>query len=77
MSGLSDRLKREPDYRPYCLSCQTMQRMTLTEHDGRRVMRCEIAPETHEGARLLLVKFGIPPRVGCGTEFDIETGERL
>lgn len=77
MSGLVERLEREPDYRPYCLSCSTMQRMTLDEKGGRRIMRCEIAPETHHGAMMMAAQFGILPRVGCGLEFDIQTGERL
>ena len=76
-AGLVERLAKEPDYRPYCLSCSTMQHMTLTEKDGRQIMRCEIAPETHTGAMLMLERFGIPPRVGCGLEFDIQTGRRL
>lgn len=74
MSGLSDRLKVEPGYRPYCLNCSTMMRMTL-EADGR-TMWCEpIRDTTHDG----LVKFGLMPatRVGCGLRFDIETGKRL
>lgn len=77
MPGLSERIEREPEYRPYCLNCSTMQRMTLDQKDGRRIMRCEIAAETHHGAAYLTVAFGIPPRVGCGIQFDIETGERV
>lgn len=77
MSGLSERLEREPDYRPYCLNCPTMQRMTLDRKGDRRIMRCEIAPETHYGATYLAAALGIQPRVGCGIEFDIETGERV
>lgn len=77
LTGLEQRLLTEPDYRPYCLNCSTMERMTLHERGGRRIMRCETRPETHHGAILMLAKFGIPPRVGCGLEFDIHTGERL
>lgn len=77
LSGLEERLLTEPDYRPYCLNCSTMERMSLHEREGRRIMRCEKTPETHYGAIFFAARFGIPPRVGCGLEFDIHTGERL
>ena len=76
-NGLTKRLADEPDYRPHCLNCSTMQRMTLDNKNGRRIMRCEIAPETHIGAIMMRDAFGIPPRIGCGLEFDVETGKRL
>ena len=75
MSGLSERLKNEPDYRPYCLNCETMMRMTL-EADGR-TMWCEPVRDTTFDAAA--GKLGIPlyNRYGCNLRFDIETGERL
>lgn len=70
MSGLSERLKREPEYRPYCLDCSTMRRMTL-KPDGR-TMWCE---PVEDDTIAVLKKFGVPPRYGCGIAFDIETGK--
>ncbi len=74
MSGLSDRIRQEPDYRPYCLNCSTMMRMTL-EADGRTMWCAPVRDSTHDG----LARFGLPPaqRIGCGLRFDIETGEKL
>lgn len=77
LTGLQKRLEKEPDYRPYCLNCSTMQRMTIVEKEGRRILKCEIAPETHEGAILMMARFGIPPRVGCGIEYDIDANKIL
>lgn len=72
MTGLQERLLREPDYRPYCLACSTMERMSIIEREGRRILTCKIEAETHAGAQYLLVHLGIPPRVGCGVEYDID-----
>lgn len=74
MSGLSDRLKDEPEYRPYCIHCSTMMRMKL-EPDGRTMWCAPVRDNTHDG----LAQFGLGPamRWGCGLRFDIETGEKL
>lgn len=74
MSGLSERIKREPNYRPYCLNCSTMMRMTL-EADGKTMWCAPVRDTTHDG----LVAFGLRPvqRLGCGLRFDIETGQRV
>lgn len=77
LSGLERRLESEPDYRPYCLMCGTMERMTLDTMDGRRVMKCLIAAETGPGAKIKWEMLRIPPSVGCGGVFDIHTGEKL
>lgn len=75
MSGLSDRLKKEPYYRPYCLNCRTMMRMTL-EDDGQTMWCAPVRDDTFDVAAAML---GIPTKriYGCGFRFNIETGERL
>ncbi len=74
MSGLSDRIAEEPDYRPYCLHCSTMMRMKL-EADERTLWCAPVRDKTHDG----LTQFGLMPaaRRGCGLRFDIFTGEKL
>ena len=72
MSGLSDRIAREPDYRPHCLNCSTMRRMTL-EPCGR-VMTCEIVRDDSMDVGYAAVGLPPPVRFGCGLRFDIETG---
>lgn len=75
MSGLSERIAKEPDYRPYCLNCSTMRRMTL-EPCGK-VMVCEpVRDDTRDGVSMAL-GIPFPPRSGCGLRFDIETGAAL
>lgn len=74
MSALSDRLQSEPDYRPYCLNCETMMRMTL-EADGR-TMCCEPVRDTTFDAAAIMLKLPRHDRYGCGLRFDVETGER-
>lgn len=76
-TGLQERLEREPDYRPYCLNCDTMERMSIIEREGRRILTCKIEAETHESARIMKERFGIPPRVGCGIEYDIDADKIL
>lgn len=75
LTGLEKRLLEEPDYRPYCPSCQVMTRMKLIEEDGRRVMWCEPIKEDHPLDKLYPTL--TPGRVGCGIKFDIHTAEIL
>ena len=66
MSKLTDRLKKEPNYRPYCIRCSTMRRMTIFVRDNVRYIQCEIkAEEVHPEAAAI----GVRPRVGCGITF--------
>lgn len=74
MSGLSERLKTEPDYRPHCLNCETMMRMTL-EADGR-TMWCEPVRDTTFDNAAVMLNLPRRDRYGCGLRFDVETGER-
>lgn len=75
MSGLSDRLAREPDYRPHCLNCGTMRRMTYLP--DRKAMHCEpVRDDTFDRAGAALGVF-LGSRYGCGITFDIGTGETL
>ncbi len=75
MSGLSDRLAREPDYRPHCLNCSTMRRMTYIPE--RKAMRCEIVrDDTFDKVGTALASY-MPSRYGCGFTFDVETGKAI
>lgn len=75
MSGLSDRIEREPDYRPHCLNCSTMRRMTLLS-DRKRMVCQRVRDDSMDSGYLAL---GIPllDRRGCGICFDIFTGDIL
>lgn len=75
MSGLSERIAREPDYRPYCLNCSTMRRMTL-EPCGK-VMVCERVRDDTMDAGWAALGIRLRDRLGCGLRFDIETGAAL
>lgn len=74
MSGLTDRLAREPDYRPHCLNCATMRRMTLIE--GGKVMWCApVRDDTMDVGKTMLGAQYFPDRYGCDVKWDVETGE--
>lgn len=76
MSKLSERIEREPDYRPYCLSCSTMMRMTLMQ--DKRTMWCEPVRDTTLDRAAKTLGWGSGhTRRGCDTKFDIFSGEFL
>lgn len=76
-TGLSRRIDKEPDYRPHCLNCSTMRRMTLTHIQGRRIMICETVRDDSMDAGYKFLGFPLEQRKGCGISFDIDTGEEI
>lgn len=70
------KLEEDPNYRPYCMNCSTMARLTLREENGRRTLTCDMVAESGPGADMLR-ELGIPGRVGCGGSYDVDTGEWL
>lgn len=70
------KLREEPDYRPYCMNCSTMARLTLRTENGRRTLTCDVAFETGPGADMM-ARLGCAPRLGCGGSYDVDTGEFL
>lgn len=74
MSGLSDRIEREPEYRPHCLNCDTMRRMTLID---KRVMWCEPVIDDTFSTAARAMGLAMPNRYGCDYKFDIFTGEQV
>lgn len=61
---LAERLRDEPEYRPYCLSCSTMSRMKRT----RTGFVCD---PTFQEAPILVGNHVIAGRWGCGNSFNI------
>lgn len=71
-TGLELKLADDPSYRPHCLNCNTMRRLTLFECQGRRIMTCEkVRDDTYDGTPMRQT------RIGCGYTFDIHTGQEI
>lgn len=69
---LAERLREEPNYRPYCLNCSTMTRMERTETGF--FCNPTTRDETHDFLNQTLNKKGltlVPIRYGCGNFFEV------
>ena len=61
---LAERLRTEPDYRPYCLQCSTMARM-------KRTATGFVCDPTFIEPPLTIGSVRIYGRRGCGNSFEV------